>query len=136
MKKEYTLTIKISVDVNDKVKDKDKESGNPKLVGYIQQLLSTISKNEDALRGYCTHYFTDLLLNGNCYDELFDLWGTKDMPEILDMLDLNKELTPDAADFIKTIFSPDDDTHIKDDVSVQYRDLFTDQFSEPIVTVA
>ena len=61
---------------------KDKESGNPKLVGYTQQLLSTISKNEDALRGYCTHYFTDLLLNGSCCNELFDLWGAKRGAEV------------------------------------------------------
>jgi hypothetical protein len=58
------------------------------------------------------------------------------MPEILDMLDLNEELTPGAADFIKTIFSPNDDTHIKDDACVQYRNLFTDQFSEPEITGA
>jgi hypothetical protein len=58
------------------------------------------------------------------------------MSELLAFLDLNKELTPDAAAFIQSIYNPDDDSHIKDDACVRYRDLFTDQFSEPIITGA
>ncbi len=127
MRKEYILTIKISVDVNEKVKGK----GDPKLLGYIQQFLKTISKNENALRDYCTHYFTDLLLNGQCYEKLFDLWDTKDMPELLDILDLKNELTPDAADFIKMIYSGAKKKPVSDDVCVNYKDLIADQFSEP-----
>jgi hypothetical protein len=127
MKKRYRLTIDISVDVNEKVKGK----GSPKLLGHIQQFLKTISKNENALRDYCTHYFTDLLLNGQCFEKLFDLWDTKDMPELLDILDLKNELTPDAADFSKMIYSKAKKKPISDDVCVKYKDLIADQFFMP-----
>ncbi len=130
MKKNYRLIVDISVEVNEKVKGK----GDPKRLGYIQQFLKTISKNEDALRDYCTHFFTDLLLNGQCYYELFDLWGTRDMPEILTIPDLKKELTPDASAFINLIHSTAEEKPISDDDCVMYKDLISDQFSIPKIT--
>jgi hypothetical protein len=132
MKKKYRLTIDISVDINEKVKVK----GKPKLLGHIQQLLKAFLKNEKALQEYYTFYFPNMLLKGDCYDYLLEILKAKDVPNIVAALNLKNELTPDAEDFIETIYSTDDDIHIKADVCVQYRDLFADQFSEPEITVA
>lgn len=132
MRKNYRLIVDISVDVNEKVKVKGKI--DPKRLGYIQQFLNTISKNEDILRDYCTHFFTDLLLNGQCYEELFDIWGTRDMPEIVTIPDIKKELTPDASAFINMIYSTAKKKTISDDDCAMYKILILDQILIPNIT--
>lgn len=126
MKKEYIFTIKISVDVNDKVKGK----GDPKLLGYLQQLLTAFKKHNTAISEHIKFYFPDLVVNGNCYEEWLDILKAKDMPEIVSDEKIQKELTSDAAEFINAIHS-EGSTHIKDDISETYRDLFAEQFFMP-----
>lgn len=130
MKKEFILSIRISVDVNEKIRGK----GKPKMLGYMQQLLDAFLKDEKAVLEYFKFYFPDLLLHGNCYDYLLELLKAKDVSEIVSGLELSGKLTSGALDFIETIYSTDADKHIKDEVCVRNHDLFTDQLSVPVIT--